>query len=96
MNVKSEKFGENESIGCRGVSFLWSGLFYLLQAEGRAVINTHEGNISCCNLCSVLCRGHLYIVRHVSGTAPSPELAVGSQSSRQPGCKDAADNHSFR
>lgn len=36
------------------------------------MINTHAGNSSCCNLCSALCRGHLYIVKHVSGTAPSP------------------------
>ena len=56
------------------------------------------GGGSCCNSCSALCWGHLYIVKHVSSAAaPSPPSGLWALThSDRPGCKDAADNHSFK
>lgn len=84
--------GGIKNIDCCVVTFCCLTLPPSLRLRVTAMINTHEGNCSCCDLCSALCGGHLYIVKHVTEQLPP----LSSQSFRQPGCKDAADKHSFR
>lgn len=40
-----------------------TSVFFRLRV--RAMINIHEGESSCCNMCSVLCPAHLNIMKHV-------------------------------